>query len=477
MSNAEYNRMIMKINKPTVFANPGFRGAGDPTEIAIPPLNTIVNFSSAPKFNASKFRAAPKESLKETWNWRYVHPDDSEQIKEIKKQILPPPNQGLCGSCFAVATANAISDSFVVSKILDKNPMLSSTYIMAKYSNMQGCLNGTSSICKCMGGDPSSLCTLIEKDGIASDHCVDYSWCSTNQECIQKPEAHFEAEKLTEKLNNSIPDAGCYLKGEGVHNLYYIHDIETVNLDITKDCTEAVKQHIYNTGPIIAGFHAFKNFKTGSFGVTRGLYFDSVNYPSFSMFDPEQTGNFMGGHAVVIIGWGIEKGMTVPFTNRVVDVPYWYCRNSWGEKWGSDGGYFKIAMYPFNKSSQFDKLVSFQLPSGGTSSVGGFILFKPTLFKPNEFSKLAEAKLSKDRTFYTEDGAVGADRSSTSIVPEKIVLYKREDGTPVEVNKNTFYGIIAGVVGLTLAGVGYYYRKDIEEYLKKKQKKARKNKK
>jgi hypothetical protein len=195
------------------------------------------------------------------------------------------------------------------------------------------------------------------------------------------------------------------------------------------------------------------------------------------MFDPEQTGNFMGGHAVVIIGWGIEKGMTVPFTNRVVDVPYWYCRNSWGEKWGSDGGYFKIAMYPFNKSSQFDKLVSFQLPSGGTSSVGGFILFKPTLFKPNEFSKLAEAKLSKDRTFYTEDGAVGADRSSTSIVPEKIVLYKREDGTPVEVNKNTFYGIIAGVVGLTLAGVGYYYRKDIEEYLKKKQKKARKNKK
>ena len=36
------------------------------------------------------------------------------------------------------------------------------------------------------------------------------------------------------------------------------------------------------------------------------------------------------GHAIKIIGWGVEKG-----------IPYWLCANSWGTKWGEDG-FFKI---------------------------------------------------------------------------------------------------------------------------------------
>ena len=36
------------------------------------------------------------------------------------------------------------------------------------------------------------------------------------------------------------------------------------------------------------------------------------------------------GHAIKIIGWGVEKG-----------IPYWLCVNSWGPKWGDDG-FFKI---------------------------------------------------------------------------------------------------------------------------------------
>jgi len=39
---------------------------------------------------------------------------------------------------------------------------------------------------------------------------------------------------------------------------------------------------------------------------------------------------FLGGHAVKVLGWGIEDG-----TN------YWIVANSWNNNWG-DNGFFKI---------------------------------------------------------------------------------------------------------------------------------------
>ena len=42
------------------------------------------------------------------------------------------------------------------------------------------------------------------------------------------------------------------------------------------------------------------------------------------------TGSYLGGHAIKIIGWGVEDG-----------VKYWLCANSWNESWG-EKGYFRI---------------------------------------------------------------------------------------------------------------------------------------
>lgn len=43
------------------------------------------------------------------------------------------------------------------------------------------------------------------------------------------------------------------------------------------------------------------------------------------------SGGFLGGHAVEMIGWGVENGQE-----------YWLCKNSWGPNWGEQG-YFRIA--------------------------------------------------------------------------------------------------------------------------------------
>lgn len=42
------------------------------------------------------------------------------------------------------------------------------------------------------------------------------------------------------------------------------------------------------------------------------------------------TGTVAGGHAIRILGWGMEN-----------NVPYWLCANSWSTRWG-DNGFFKI---------------------------------------------------------------------------------------------------------------------------------------
>lgn len=42
------------------------------------------------------------------------------------------------------------------------------------------------------------------------------------------------------------------------------------------------------------------------------------------------TGSALGGHAIKIMGWGVEAGS-----------PYWLIANSWNEDWG-DKGTFKI---------------------------------------------------------------------------------------------------------------------------------------
>ena len=41
-------------------------------------------------------------------------------------------------------------------------------------------------------------------------------------------------------------------------------------------------------------------------------------------------GELLGGHAVKMIGWGVENG-----------TQYWICANSWSEKWG-ENGFFRI---------------------------------------------------------------------------------------------------------------------------------------
>ena len=72
-------------------------------------------------------------------------------------------------------------------------------------------------------------------------------------------------------------------------------------------------QEIYENGQVEGSFLVYEDFVTYQSGVYQHV-----------------TGEYLGGHAIKIIGWGVENG-----------VKYWLCVNSWNDEWG-DKGFFKI---------------------------------------------------------------------------------------------------------------------------------------
>jgi len=81
---------------------------------------------------------------------------------------------------------------------------------------------------------------------------------------------------------------------------------------LPQDITQ-IQTSIMTNGPVEAAFDVYADF----FDYQSGVY-------------QHRTGALEGGHAVRVLGWGMESG-----------TPYWLVANSWGTSWGMDG-YFKI---------------------------------------------------------------------------------------------------------------------------------------
>ena len=54
-----------------------------------------------------------------------------------------------------------------------------------------------------------------------------------------------------------------------------------------------------------------------------------------------------GQHALTIVGWGIQKNVSIANYGVTLDIPYWICRNSYGGRWCGDG-YVKIGLSSYS---------------------------------------------------------------------------------------------------------------------------------
>jgi cathepsin B len=95
------------------------------------------------------------------------------------------------------------------------------------------------------------------------------------------------------------------------------------------DDGSAITRHKIKDWKVVKGEEIQKElFTLGPCGVDFQVYSDFMNYKS-GVYQ-HKSGFLEGGHAVVLLGWGVEGG-----------VPYWLVQNSWGTSWG-EAGHFKI---------------------------------------------------------------------------------------------------------------------------------------
>lgn len=403
---------------------------GAPKPVTLPPMNTDIRFSAILPIKPKTFMAGAKR-LPVTWNWRDVSKSDSPGMKLKKRQITKPQTQGLCGSCSYMATAGTVGDVFVTSGKVRANPNISAAYLMSC-----GDRHGD-----CSGSNPALNILNVQESGISTNDCINYSFCTKDNICNGDSTQHFDAEQETARLNSLIPPCACSASKTTGLKLFFVRRPETVHMasDTDTSVRELIKQHIYNVGPVCAGYHIFSNFFDGDFSDTNGIYMERYDYANHRWYKEGEQPEYKGSHAVCCLGWGVGKV-------NGDRIPYWYCRNSWGSGWGMDKGYFKIACYPFNVTSQFDREVTLQ---PGNVVSGGFITFLPGKIEMGNTKNYKNSKFSSNKTMartrenfnpfymYSDLNSYGAfgDVQNQLRIKQRQLQYSEE---PIEVINNLY---------------------------------------
>lgn len=220
------------------------------------PSNTILNLPEG-----KQIENLPTNFLtKERW------PECNHPIRDQKK----------CGSCWAFAASEVLSDRFCIRSGGKINVILSAQDMVSCDKHDYGC----------SGGYLDKSWKYLIQEGIVTDECYPYTSGSGDSGTCQLGERKC--------MNPNIEYKKYY--AEAFYNFKSINDI---------------KSDIYKNGPLETGFLVYSDFISYKSGIYR-----------------KNSDELLGGHAVKIVGWGLEEE---------TNTSYWVVANSWGTNWGEDG--------------------------------------------------------------------------------------------------------------------------------------------
>ena len=159
-------------------------------------------------------------------------------------------DQGQCGSCWAFAATEALSDRFCIKSNRSVNVVLSPEDMVSCDTSNMGC----------NGGYLDRAWSYLERTGAVADSCFQYSGAA--KACP----------------SGSCPNGGTFHK-------YKCQPGTTVAARSISQIQSEISQH----GPMETGFTVYQDFYNYKSGVYR-----------------HTSGSSVGGHAVKIVGWGAD---------------------------------------------------------------------------------------------------------------------------------------------------------------------------
>lgn len=236
----------------------------------------------------------------------YLH-DSNIQLPSFliyKPQLLSKNmDQGVCGSCWAFAPCNVLSDraSIFTNGVFKKRLSVQQVISCLK--------NG------CQGGSPEKVFKWFLDNKLYTEE--KYRYIQENSTDIRTSCNYFKPQE--EEFN--------ILKGS-INSLTQFIPESQPDRNILDQNIKNMKLELLLNGPFFA---------------TITIYEDFVNFDGTKVYKYDHKSQHQGGHAVEVIGY-CEKNID---TRQGFKSAYWICRNSWSKDWPrrtNDKGYFAIVM-------------------------------------------------------------------------------------------------------------------------------------
>merc|ERR1712232_1450097 len=224
-------------------------------------------------------------------------------------------DQSNCGCCWAFGAAEAASDRMCIA---------SDGELMLPLSAQDVCF--TASDDGCDGGDINSPWDYISETGAVSGGqykgtgpfgkglCLDFSLphCHHHGPQGQDPYPAEGAPGCPSEESPRTPRE-CDADAKAPHNNFESDKYTFSGRTQSASGPTQIKKAIMAGGPVETAFTVYSDFENYAGGIYHHV-----------------SGSMAGGHAVKIVGWGVESG-----------TKYWKVANSWNPYWG-EKGYFRI---------------------------------------------------------------------------------------------------------------------------------------
>jgi len=218
-------------------------------------------------------------------------------------------DQSNCGSCWSFGSTEAFNDRYCI-ETGDANMVFSA-------EDTVSCCTGRecSFSMGCNGGQPAGAWNWFQSHGVTTgaDYadvgkgttCKPYSMQSCAHHVDPVPAGMVNCNTLKEYSTPKCTST-CNEKN---YATAYKEDKHFASSSYSVKGVSNIQKELMEKGTISVAFTVYEDFESYKSGVYQHV-----------------TGKSLGGHAIKLVGWGVDKG-----------TPYWTCVNSWNDSWGEKG--------------------------------------------------------------------------------------------------------------------------------------------